>query len=584
MLKRFLPYYKPYLSIVVIDLLCAGLSTVCELVFPMIVRQITNSAAAGITEAFLPMAVKLVIVYLFLRIVDTVANYYMAYIGHVMGVRLETDMRRDLFAHLEKLSFSYYDNAKVGQLMSRITNDLFDVTEFSHHCPEEFFIAGLKIVGSFVILANVNIWMTLIIFALLPLMLTGIVFFRRNMKRGFKDTRVQTAELNAMIEDSLTGIRVVKSFANEDVEQEKFDRENNKFLKIKRFAYRYMALFQGSTRFMDGVMYIAVILVGSIFISRGYINGADMVAYLLYIQTLLTTIRRIVEFAEQFQKGTTGIERFFEIMDEPVSIKNKKDPVELENVRGEISFHDVSFSYSEEGEKVLNHINIDVKKGESIALVGPSGGGKTTMCSLIPRFYDVTEGSVTLDGVDVRDISLESLRKNVGVVQQDVYLFNGTVKENIAYGKRNASDQEIQRAARLAGAHEFIMGLSDGYDTYVGERGVKLSGGQKQRISIARLFLKDPPVLILDEATSALDNESELLVQQSLERLAKDRTTFIIAHRLTTIRNAARIFVLTEDGIAESGTHKELMDKRGEYYKLYSMYSENSLEKGKEDL
>lgn len=584
MLKRFLPYYKPYLSIVVIDLLCAGLSTVCELVFPMIVRQITNSAAAGITEAFLPMAVKLVIVYLFLRIVDTVANYYMAYIGHVMGVRLETDMRRDLFAHLEKLSFSYYDNAKVGQLMSRITNDLFDVTEFSHHCPEEFFIAGLKIVGSFVILANVNIWMTLIIFALLPLMLTGIVFFRRNMKRGFKDTRVQTAELNAMIEDSLTGIRVVKSFANEDVEQEKFDRENNKFLKIKRFAYRYMALFQGSTRFMDGVMYIAVILVGSIFISRGYINGADMVAYLLYIQTLLTTIRRIVEFAEQFQKGTTGIERFFEIMDEPVSIKNKKDPVELENVRGEISFHDVSFSYSEEGEKVLNHINIDVKKGESIALVGPSGGGKTTMCSLIPRFYDVTEGSVTLDGVDVRDISLESLRKNVGVVQQDVYLFNGTVKENIAYGRKNASDQEIQRAARLAGAHEFIMGLSEGYDTYVGERGVKLSGGQKQRISIARLFLKDPPVLILDEATSALDNESELLVQQSLERLAKDRTTFIIAHRLTTIRNAARIFVLTEDGIAESGTHKELMDKRGEYYKLYSMYSENSLEKGKEDL
>lgn len=335
---------------------------------------------------------------------------------------------------------------------------------------------------------------------------------------------------------------------------------------------------------MDGVMYIAVILVGSIFISQGYINGADMVAYLLYIQTLLTTIRRIVEFAEQFQKGTTGIERFFEIMDEPVSIKNKKDPVELENVRGEISFHGVSFSYSEEGEKVLNHINIDVKKGESIALVGPSGGGKTTMCSLIPRFYDVTEGSVTLDGVDVRDISLESLRKNVGVVQQDVYLFNGTVKENIAYGKRNASDQEIQRAARLAGAHEFIMGLSDGYDTYVGERGVKLSGGQKQRISIARLFLKDPPVLILDEATSALDNESELLVQQSLERLAKDRTTFIIAHRLTTIRNAARIFVLTEDGIAESGTHKELMDKRGEYYKLYSMYSENSLEKGKEDL
>lgn len=576
MLKRFLPYYKPYISIVIIDLLCAGLSTVCELVFPMIVRQITNAASLGITETFLPMAVKLVIIYLFLRIVDTVANYYMAYIGHVMGVRLETDMRRDLFAHLEKLSFSYYDNAKVGQLMSRITNDLFDVTEFSHHCPEEFFIAGLKIIGSFVILANVNIWMTLIIFALLPLMLTGIVFFRRNMKRGFKDTRVQTAELNAMIEDSLTGIRVVKSFANEPVEQEKFDKENNKFLKIKSFAYRYMALFQGSTRFMDGVMYIAVILVGSIFISRGYINGADMVAYLLYIQTLLTTIRRIVEFAEQFQKGTTGIERFFEIMDEPVAIKDKKNPVKLDKVQGEISFRDVSFSYSEEGEKVLNHININVRKGESIALVGPSGGGKTTICSLIPRFYDVTEGSVTLDGVDVRDISLESLRKNIGVVQQDVYLFNGTVKENISYGKRKATDEEIEQAARLAGAHDFIMGLSEGYDTYVGERGVKLSGGQKQRISIARLFLKDPPVLILDEATSALDNESELLVQQSLERLAKDRTTFIIAHRLTTIRNAARIFVLTEDGIAESGTHKELMKKRGEYFKLYSMYSENS--------
>lgn len=576
MLKRFLPYYKPYLGIVVIDLLCAGLSTVCELVFPMIVRQITNSAAAGITDAFLPMAIRLVVIYLFLRIVDTVANYYMAYIGHVMGVRLETDMRRDLFAHLERLSFSFYDNAKVGQLMSRITNDLFDVTEFSHHCPEEFFIAGLKIVGSFLILAGVNIWMTLIIFALLPLMLTGIIFFRRNMKRGFKETRVQTAELNAMIEDSLTGIRVVKSFANEPVEQEKFDRENNKFLKIKSFAYRYMALFQGSTRFMDGVMYVAVILVGSIFMANGFINGADLVAYLLYIQTLLTTIRRIVEFAEQFQKGTTGIERFFEIMDEPVAIKDKENPVVMDKVEGEIKFENVSFSYSEEGEKVLDNINIDVKKGESIALVGPSGGGKTTLCSLIPRFYDVTDGKVTLDGVDVRDISLDSLRKNIGVVQQDVYLFNGTVRENIAYGKENPTEEEIITAAKLAGAHEFILGLSEGYDTYVGERGVKLSGGQKQRISIARLFLKNPPVLILDEATSALDNESELLVQQSLERLAKDRTTFIIAHRLTTIRNAARIFVLTEEGIAEVGTHKELMEKKGEYYKLYSMYSQRS--------
>ncbi len=573
MFKRFSVYYKPYIGIIIFDLICAALSTVCELVFPMIVREITNSALTNGQALLVSSVLRLGALYLFLRIVDTVANYFMANIGHVMGARLETDMRRDLFDHLEKLPFKFFDNTKVGQIMSRVTTDLFDITEFSHHCPEEFFIAGIKIIGAFIILGRINLSFTLIIFLLLPLMLVSVFVFRKNMKNAFKEQRRQVGELNADLEDSLLGTRVVKSFANEDLERKKFADGNKKFFETKKRAYRYMAMFQAGTRFFDGVMYIAVIVIGSLFMIAGHITPADLIAYLLYIQTLITSIRRIVEFTEQFQKGITGIERFFEIMDEPTEVYSPDNAAELENVTGNIEFNDVYFKYSDNTKDVLTKINLKIKKGENIAFVGPSGGGKTTLCNLIPKFYDLTSGSITIDGVDISKISLGSLRNNIGMVQQDVYLFSGTVYENIIYGKPDASRDQVIEAAKAAGAHDFIMELKDGYDTYVGERGLKLSGGQKQRISIARLFLKNPPILILDEATSALDNESELLVQNSLKRLSEGRTTFTIAHRLTTIKNATRIFVLTADGIAEEGTHEELMQKGGEYAKLYSMYS-----------
>ncbi len=573
MFIRFSKYYKPYIGLIIVDLLCAVISTICELVFPMIVRKITNTAMDGATELLLGTVLRLGGLYLFLRVCDTVANYFMAYVGHVTGARLETDMRRDLFNHLQKLSFSYYDNAKVGQIMSRVTNDLFDITEFSHHCPEEFFIAGIKIIGAFIILGDINMKLTLLIFMLLPLMFVSILLYRRKMKAAFKRNREQIGVLNAELEDSLLGIRVVKSFANEDIEREKFEKGNIKFLETKKDSYKYMSRFQSGTRFFDGVMYIAVIMIGSVFMINGHINAADLIAYLLYIQTLITSIRRIVEFTEQFQKGMTGIERFMEIMDEPVTIKNCEYSEELTDVKGEIELDNVTFRYSENGNDILHNVNLHISPGENIAIVGPSGGGKTTLCNLIPRFYDIADGNILIDGKNIKEITLKSLRDNIGVVQQDVYLFSGTVYENILYGKPGASKEEVIEAAKAAGAHEFIESLANGYDTYVGERGVKLSGGQKQRISIARVFLKNPPVLILDEATSALDNESELLVQNSLEKLSKGRTTFTIAHRLTTIKNASRILFLTSDGITEEGSHNELISKGGDYAKLYAMYS-----------
>lgn len=572
-LIRFLPYYRPYVAIILVDLLCALLSTVCELVFPMIVRHITDIAISQTQTLLMSTVLKLGGLYLILRLIDTFANYFMTYIGHVTGVKLETDMRKDLFAHLQKLSHSYYDEAKVGSIMSRITTDLFDVTEFSHHCPEEFFIAFIKISGAFIILGGINIWLTLIIFLLLPLMLVAFALFRGGMKRAFAQSRVKIAELNSSVEDSLLGVRVVKSFANEAIEQEKFERGNMGFKDIKRVSYHYMAKFHSGTRFSDGVMYIATIVIGSAFMIKGKITPADLVAYLLYIQTLITSIRRIVEFTEQFQKGITGIERFYEIIDTKPEIEDCENAIELENVQGDIEFCDVTFSYSDRTGNVLKNISLSVKKGENIALVGPSGGGKTTLCSLIPRFYEVTEGKILIDGIDIKKCTLSSLRRAVGVVAQDVYLFSGTVFENISYGKPGATLEQVKEAAAMAGADEFINSLPDGYDTYVGERGVKLSGGQKQRISIARLFLKNPPVLILDEATSALDNESEKLVQESLERLARGRTTFTIAHRLTTVRNATKILVLTEDGIAEQGTHEELIKKQGIYFNMNRFYN-----------
>ncbi len=566
--KRFLPYYSRYKWIMIFDLFCAALTTLCELVLPMIVREITGSAAITVN-----IIAKFGILYIFLRIVDTAAYYYMASVGHIMGTRIENDMRHDMFQHLQKLSFSYYDNTKIGTLMSRITNDLFDVTEFAHHCPEEFFIAGVKIIGSFILLSMMNLWLTLIIFSVIPVMIIVLIHFRKRMKKNFAESRVQIGELNSQIEDSLLGIRVVKSFAKESVEQEKFDKGNKKFFSIKKEMYGIMAGFQSSTRLFDGIMYIVVVIAGALFMINKSITAADYVAYLMFVTTLITSVRRIVEFSEQFQRGMSGIERFSEIMDIEPEIKDASDAKEMKNVKGDIEFDNVSFRYESEDKEVLTNLSLKVKAGESIALVGPSGGGKTTLCSLIPRFYDVTDGKILIDGTDIKDVTLKSLRNNIGVVAQEVYLFSGNVRENIAYGKTDATDEEIETAARLAGAHEFISQLPDGYNTYVGERGVKLSGGQKQRISIARVFLKNPPILILDEATSALDNESERLVQMSLEKLAKGRTTFTIAHRLTTIKNADRILVLTENGIEESGTHIELIEKGGLYSELYELYS-----------
>ena len=573
LIKRFLPYYKKYKWILMLDLLCAALTTVCELVLPLIVREITNRATSVPMTLTVGLILRCGALYLILRIIDAAANYYMASVGHIMGTRIETDMRRDFFGHLQKLSFSYYDNTKVGTLMSRMTSDLFDVTEFAHHCPEEFFISGIKIVCAFVILCTMSVPLTLIVFSVIPPMILVLTVFNRRMRAGFRASRKQIGELNSQIEDSLLGIRVVKSFVGEPVEEEKFEEGNQKFLAIKKKVYHVMGGFQSSTRFFDGLMYIVVVIAGALFMMKGKISAADYLAYLMFVTTLLTSIRRIVEFAEQFQRGLTGIERFSEVMDVEPDVKDAIGAKDLGRVEGAVEFRDVSFRYETETQNVLTHLSLKVRAGESIALVGPSGGGKTTLCSLIPRFYDVTSGEILLDGTPIGEVTLRSLRENIGVVAQDVYLFSGSIRENIAYGKRDATDEEIVEAARLAGAHEFIMSLPQGYDTYVGERGVKLSGGQKQRVSIARVFLKNPPILILDEATSALDNESERIVQQSLETLAKGRTTFTIAHRLTTVRNADRILVLTDRGIEESGSHEELIAKGGIYAELYQMYS-----------
>ncbi len=574
LLKRFVPYYKKYTRIMVFDLLCASLTTVCELILPLILRYITNQGLKDLASLTVQTIVGIGVLYFALRIVDGLASFYMAYTGHVMGAAIETDMRQDAFEHLQKLSDNYFNNTKVGQIMSRITSDLFDVTEFAHHCPEEFFIAFLKTAVSFVILAGINLPLTVIIFVFIPVMAVSCSYFNIQVKRAFKKQRNHIGELNARIEDSLLGNKVVRAFANEGVEIEKFNRDNQEFLNIKRQTYKYMAAFQNTIRMFDGLMYVVVIVAGGIFMIKGLIDPGDLVAYTMYVTTLLATIRRIIEFAEQFQRGMTGIERFTELMDASVDIFDEEGAVPLRDVHGSITFDRVSFEYPDDHNPVLSNIDLKIRPGEKVALVGPSGGGKTTLCNLIPRFYDPTEGRILLDGQDIKNVTLQSLRGSVGVVQQDVYLFSGTVYENIEYGHPGASREEILAAAKMAGAHEFIMGLKDGYDTYVGERGVKLSGGQKQRISIARVFLKNPPVLILDEATSALDNESEHLVSQSLERLAAGRTTLTIAHRLTTIRNADRILVLSGSNIIEEGNHEELIKKQGIYYQLYTSAGE----------
>ena len=572
LIKRFSSYYKPYKYTFAADIFCCLAVIGVDLSFPMIVRHILND---GLSSSGLDLSVILSssALLLILRIFDLFFNYYISCCGHVMGSKIETDMRSKLFSHLERMSFSYYDNTKVGYLMSRLTTDLFDIAEFAHHCPEEFLSAAVKIIGSFIILSTISLKVTAVVFAMLPFMIAFSFIYNGKMRKAFRLQREQIAEINANAEDSLGGIRVVKSFANEEIEREKFEKNNKKFLDIKKSTYRYMGIFNSGVRFFDGLVYLSAVLFGSLFITDGSIEVSDLVAFLLYISTLLNAISRAVQFTEQFQRGLSGFQRYTEIMDTPAEITDSPDAVSVENVKGDISFNSVTFSYSEGSGEVLTHIDLQVKRGETVAIVGPSGGGKSTLCSLIPRFYDVSDGCILLDGTDIRKITQKSLRENIGVVQQDVYLFGGTIRENIEYGKPGATFEEIVEAAKKAGADSFISELENGYDTDVGERGVRLSGGQKQRIAIARVFLKDPPVLILDEATSALDNENEKIVQRSLETLAEGRTTFIIAHRLTTVKNVSEIVVLTKNGIEEKGTHSELINKGGIYSELYSLYS-----------
>ncbi|MEQ3281214.1 ABC transporter ATP-binding protein [Finegoldia magna] len=569
LIKRVMPYFKKYKFILMFDLFCAALTTLTDMVLPMILRRLTN-AGLGTYTLTREMIFRMAGLLLIMKIIDLFAGFYMTKTGHIMGAKIETDMRYDVFQHLQKLSDSYFNETKVGQIMARITSDLFDITEFSHHCPEEYFIGFIKIIVSFVILVRLNALLTVILFLSIPLMIVFASKYNRRMRKGFKEQKRHIGVLNADIEDSLLGVKVVKSFANEDVEIEKFQKGNKKFLDIKSETYSSMAGFNTITKAFDGIMYIIVVLFGGLFLVEGKMSSGDIVAFILYVQTLLTTVRRIVEFTEQFQRGMTGIERFTEIMDQDIEIFDDDDAVDLENVKGKIEIKDVSFKYNNNSENVLNNISFTINPGQKVALVGPSGGGKTTLCNLIPRFYDVEDGKILVEGIDVRKIKLQSLRSNIGMVQQDVYLFSGTVRENILYGKPDATEQEVIDAAKAAGAYDFIMNLENGFDTYVGERGVMLSGGQKQRISIARVFLKNPPILILDEATSALDNKSEFIVQESLENLAKGRSSLTIAHRLTTVQNADLILVLTEEGIIERGTHQQLMEQKGYYYNLYT--------------
>ena len=569
--RRFAPYFKPYKKTLILDLICAGLTTLCELVLPIIMRYITNQGLYNLAAFSMKSILIVVSIYIALRIVDCVATYYMAGVGHIMGAKIETDMRRDAYRHLHQLSNTYYNNTKVGQIMGRITNDLFDVTEFSHHCPEEFYIAGVKLLISCIILVRINLLLTLIMFIIIPVMIFVCMKLNFRMRSVFRSQRNQIGELNARIEDSLLGQKVVKAFTNEEMENQKFEEDNGRFLNIKTDSYHLMAQFNATTHAFDGIMYVAVLLFGSIFMLKGLVAPGDLVAFLMYVTTLITTIRRIIEFAEQFQRGMTGIERFLQIMDADIEIFDEPDAVEMGTPKGEISFQDVSFEYPDDHNQVFRNLNLTIRPGEKVAIVGPSGGGKTTLCNLIPRFYDVTGGEISIDGKNVKGFTLKSLRQNIGMVQQDVYLFSGTVYDNIAYGRPGASREEVIEAAKRAGAHDFIMELKNGYDTYVGERGVKLSGGQKQRISIARVFIKNPAILILDEATSALDNESEFAVAQSLNRLSEGRTTLTIAHRLSSIRNSDRILVLTQEGIVEEGSHDELLEKHGIYYQFYHM-------------
>lgn len=570
-LRKMAAYYKPYMGIFMADMFFAIVGAAVALVIPLVVRYVTSEVITWPQSEALPMIIQLGIGMTILVGVQFYSNYFIGNYGHVMGAKIEYDMRADIFAHYQKLSFGFYDDQKVGQLMSRITSDLFDISELMHHGPENVIICSIKIIGSLVILMTISPLLTGAAFVLIPLMLIYAYIFNVKMKRAFKLNRERIADINSQIEDNLSGIRVVKSFANEDVEMGKFKIGNDGFLASKKRSYSYMGGYHAGITAFTTMITIVVLIFGAFSITKGLVSVSDLITFLLYINVFTEPVKTFIDFTEQFQNGYTGFERFQEILKIHPDITDKPDAVDIGQIRGDIEFDNVSFHYQDHEEMVLHDICLKADAGTYMALVGPSGVGKTTLCSLIPRFYEVSGGSIRIDGMDIRDIKLQSLRNQIGIVQQDVYLFVGTVFDNIRYGRPDATREEVIEAARNANAHEFIMALPNGYDTDIGQRGIKLSGGQKQRLSIARVFLKNPPILIFDEATSALDNESEKVVQESLEKLAKNRTTFVIAHRLTTIRNAERILVLTDKGIEESGTHEELMAKKGVYEALYTM-------------
>ncbi len=566
MIKQFISYYKPHKWLFLLDMVAATLIAATDLIFPQITRTFINDILPNNDmERLVKVAIAMFFLYIFRFVMDYVVGFY----GHLLGVKMEYDMRKDMFSHLQKLSFKYYDETKTGHIMSRLVNDLNEISELAHHGPEDIFISGLMLLGSFGLLLTVNVKLTLIVFTVVPFLVLFAVFYNSKMRRTFRQMREKLSDINAGLEDSISGVRVVKSFTNEEYEEKKFDEGNNAFKKLRTRSVRQLGIFSGGINFFSNILNLVTLAFGGYFLYLGEINTGDLFAYIIYMGIIIQPVKRLANFVEQFQRGMAGFRRFSEVMAITPDIIDKDEAEDLQDVKGTVEFQDVAFSYGDR-EAVLKNINLTVKEGQTIAIVGPSGVGKTTMCNLIPRFYEISSGGIYIDGKNIQDVTMESLRGNIGIVQQDVFLFSGSVYENILYGNLDATKEEVIEATKKANAYEFIMDMPNGFDTYIGERGVKLSGGQKQRLSIARMFLKNPPILILDEATSSLDNKSEAVIQESINELAKDRTTFIIAHRMATIRNAERIIVLTENGIEEDGTHTELMKKRGEYFKLYN--------------
>ena len=570
-LKKFISYYRPYRAVFYFDLFCAAVISVVDLAYPQLLRSLTKTLFTGNKSAILGALPWLFLILLIMYTIQSLCKYYVTCQGHIMGAKMERDMRKQLFEHYEKLSFSYYSTHNSGQMMSKLVSDLFDISELAHHGPENLFISLVKIIGSFVFLFLINQKLALPLLLLVILMILFSIRQNKKMQQTFLENRIRIGDINASLQDTLSGIRVVQSFANEDTELHKFNHSNEAFLESKKDNYRCMGTFMSSNLFFQGMMYLTTLIYGGYLIAMGQMQAADLAMYALYIGIFISPIQILVELVEMLQKGLSGFRRYLEVVETEPEIQDKEGAIDLENVKGDVCYDNVSFHYSDDNKTVLSQVSIHIPAGKSVALVGPSGGGKTTICSLLPRFYDVTAGKVTIDGKDVRDLTLKSLRNQIGMVQQDVYLFDGTIRENIAYGKPDATDEEIKEAARRANMDDFIMQLPKQYDTYVGEKGTRLSGGQKQRISIARVFLKNPPILILDEATSSLDNESERYIQKSLEELAKNRTTITIAHRLSTIKRSDEIIVITEDGIAERGTHETLLAKNGIYARYYNL-------------